>query len=1404
MKGDVGGTVGYPPPGGSLSPSRHPPRTIPTVQPYLPQSVKSSVSELNLGQQYQVPSFSATSMSSVNGPTIKTNGGGVNSSGSNSGGAALAGAGPHPSGPHGLHSSSRHKLHGGSTTPPSVGGGASALQQQQFQRLKVEDALSYLDNVKMKFNNHPQVYNDFLDIMKEFKSQSIDTPGVIERVSKLFQGHPDLILGFNTFLPPGYKIEVQTNDSGFKVQVSMPSPATSTTTTIVPTAPPVHAATVHQQPSLIPGTPLALTTNSPASPATVVVSTSNKPLIIGNSSVVTPNQSAQSNCVQPPSQPLPNGMPPVPVSAAAISQALTHYSNHLSAADCAQPALSLSSHTSSGLSQNDTNSSSQTLTNSQSSTQSQPVEFNHAINYVNKIKNRFQDQPEIYKKFLEILNTYQKDQKNFKEAGKQLTEAEVYSQVAKLFQNQDDLLAEFGQFLPDATNHQSASQGSKNADHPPVPRTKPSLGLKMSSSFPNSSSTPSPSSAPSGPKFNSAGSSSGHCHSNSTPGTSSSAPNTGQAPAVGMKRSPSSFANAVGIPHLHHSQPKKHKLASTSREVPFPDAGKYGALSDYAFFDKVHKSLRSLEVYENFLRCLVLFNENMVSRSELLSLVSPFLSRSPDLLHWFKNYIGETGPTNSGSLSQPGTDYPLDNHNSMLATVARQDRPPGEFAMEIDFSTCKRLGASYCAVPKDYVHPKCSGRSSLCREVLNDSWVSFPSWSEESTFVTSRKTQFEEYIYRCEDERFELDVVLETNLAAIRVLENLQKRMARMSTDEISKLKLDDSLGGTSPCLNQRAIRRLYGDKAPDIMHGLRNQPVTAVPLVLKRLKTKDEEWREAQKGFNKVWREQNEKFYLKSLDHQGINFKQNDLKALRSKSLLNEIETLYDERHDQAEEACEVTQTGPHMSFVYKDKSVLDDAANLLIHHVKRQTSINKEDKQRIKHLLRQIIPDIFHHPRQELSEDEREDTADKMDTDAAGSDKDVNGPSNNSSGKAKNKEDDSKENEDVKIPIHAFSEFPDDAYTLFFGNNKWYLFMRLHQILCERLTKIFETATLMSQEENIERAKRSAATSEALRLKPKSPYLIDIEIEEYYSTFLDFVKNVLDGNMDSNAYEDTLREMFGIHAFVAFTLDKVVSYAVRQLQHLVMEESCIECTDLYIKESRRGGAGGTCSSVVSRVYNEANYQRKAEAALAEENCFKIVIYKRECKLTIELLDSEMEGEGGRQARASENWPFDDSSNRNRNGSDGDDRPWNKAIFLPRNVRNGANRSSNESDEAPAGPQPRRSANDDNDCRFMNMNNYRVMLAVDRESYLYRRNAILRAKQTHPALSQRLGEKFKKWHAAWISEHIDQSQIDQATEWLMGRGPDTVPNFTQVLSNNSLTKAPYRLFNRYQVKRLE
>ena len=85
-----------------------------------------------------------------------------------------------------------------------------------------QDALSYLDQVKVQFADHPDVYNKFLDIMKDFKSGAIDTPGVIDRVSTLFSGNPNLIQGFNTFLPPGYKIECGTNGDPNAIRVTTP------------------------------------------------------------------------------------------------------------------------------------------------------------------------------------------------------------------------------------------------------------------------------------------------------------------------------------------------------------------------------------------------------------------------------------------------------------------------------------------------------------------------------------------------------------------------------------------------------------------------------------------------------------------------------------------------------------------------------------------------------------------------------------------------------------------------------------------------------------------------------------------------------------------------------------------------------------------------------------------------------------------------------------------------------------------------------------------------------------------------------------------------------------------------------------------------------------------------------
>jgi len=92
----------------------------------------------------------------------------------------------------------------------------------QRRALKVDDALRYLDTVKEIFYRDSSVYNSFLDCMKQFKKQEVDTEGVIARVIELFEGHRDLISGFNVFLPPGYCIELPRRSGVPRVVVPPP------------------------------------------------------------------------------------------------------------------------------------------------------------------------------------------------------------------------------------------------------------------------------------------------------------------------------------------------------------------------------------------------------------------------------------------------------------------------------------------------------------------------------------------------------------------------------------------------------------------------------------------------------------------------------------------------------------------------------------------------------------------------------------------------------------------------------------------------------------------------------------------------------------------------------------------------------------------------------------------------------------------------------------------------------------------------------------------------------------------------------------------------------------------------------------------------------------------------------
>ncbi|XP_023547238.1 paired amphipathic helix protein Sin3-like 3 [Cucurbita pepo subsp. pepo] len=81
-----------------------------------------------------------------------------------------------------------------------------------IRKLTAEDALEFLKNVKDVIGNETEKYEEFLQLMKDLAFQRIDIVGVITGVKRLFRGHNDLILGFNTFLPQRYAIACPLED----------------------------------------------------------------------------------------------------------------------------------------------------------------------------------------------------------------------------------------------------------------------------------------------------------------------------------------------------------------------------------------------------------------------------------------------------------------------------------------------------------------------------------------------------------------------------------------------------------------------------------------------------------------------------------------------------------------------------------------------------------------------------------------------------------------------------------------------------------------------------------------------------------------------------------------------------------------------------------------------------------------------------------------------------------------------------------------------------------------------------------------------------------------------------------------------------------------------------------------
>ncbi|KAK7860241.1 paired amphipathic helix protein sin3-like 1 [Quercus suber] len=76
------------------------------------------------------------------------------------------------------------------------------------RELTIDDGKTFLKEVEETFQDQREKYYRFIKVLIDFKHRRINTTDVLARAKELFEGHNNLISGFNIFLPKGKEIHL--------------------------------------------------------------------------------------------------------------------------------------------------------------------------------------------------------------------------------------------------------------------------------------------------------------------------------------------------------------------------------------------------------------------------------------------------------------------------------------------------------------------------------------------------------------------------------------------------------------------------------------------------------------------------------------------------------------------------------------------------------------------------------------------------------------------------------------------------------------------------------------------------------------------------------------------------------------------------------------------------------------------------------------------------------------------------------------------------------------------------------------------------------------------------------------------------------------------------------------------
>ncbi|KAJ5310760.1 uncharacterized protein N7443_003221 [Penicillium atrosanguineum] len=1129
----------------------------------------------------------------------------------------------------------------------------------------IQDALSYLDQVKVRFVDQPDVYNRFLDIMKDFKSQAIDTPGVIQRVSTLFNGHPALIQGFNTFLPPGYRIECGTEDNPDAIRVTTPS---GTNTLSMPRAGrPFETVTETTAPSGGLGPHGRAEYYDQSRPGWQQGQQQQQGQQHG-----APGSYSPGSRMMAPGMYQQEGQGPAQdphyayqSQEAQGASALSHQQDHRGVAQLQGAASAASGMGRPGMMQVSGPGGNASLTQPLNSlagvggmlqgghadlNKRGPVEFNHAISYVNKIKNRFSSAPEIYKQFLEILQTYQRESKPIQD---------VYAQVTHLFNTAPDLLEDFKQFLPESAAHARQVERQRAAENIPVSDLRSGPG-----DFPSQTPSRDVKMPPLG-QFNVKDSGKENKKRRGGPGITGSVSgpsgvDAARMPDAQVRGQPGSFGNLSKRQKHTHGRPSGADIPNVSptlipalpEPVP-PTMLTTPSQEEIAFFDRVKKFIANKQIFSDFLKLCNLYTNDLIDRFILVKRAEGFIGSNAELMSWFKRFMNVEEPEDKTIDPKPKTESGL-----------------------VNLAHCRSLGPSYRLLPKRERQKACSGRDQLCFEVLNDEWASHPTWaSEDSGFVAHRKNQFEDALHRIEEDRHDYDHHIEACVRTIQLIEPIVQQFLHMSELERANFKLPPGLGGQSEAIYQRVIKKVYDrQRGEKIIRDMFERPCAVLPIVLYRLKQKLEEWKACQREWDKVWREQMQRAYWRSLDHQAIATRQTDKKLFIAKNIQQDLQAKFEETQSRRKSGLNPPKYQSQMEF--KDMDVLLDTTHLLCLYIDRTTSGFGADPVRLINFIKDFVPSFFGLDREtfldymdelSVSATPAEELEDNFGPDDASnvSRKVVNTQKldllrealerrvekSNTNGQPK---DDapaisqqptpevravstaaSEAEESFDVAELKWMSHPDQGnfnlereYTLnekykktvhhMYCNLNILCFLRTFEILYARLLRIKQ-----QEAEAREQVRRGLLPKPAheLCLIDRFPgdFFYDVELNaNLYKQIVRMCEEVIKGDIDQIHLEETLRRFYMQSGYLLYNLERIFSSITKFVASIFTGDSRDRSSDianLFLKEREKEE---------TTHHQEIQYRKQVERLVKDGDIYRVTYIPSERRLTIQVMSAE------------------------------------------------------------------------------------------------------------------------------------------------------------------------------------